>query len=391
VEHAAADIFNGAENQKIMIMQISDVPFVDLKAQYASIKPEIDQAVMTVLANCNFILGNEVEKFEASFAQFLGSKYAIGVSSGLDALRLALEALEIGAGDDVIIPANTFIATALAVSATQARPVLVDMDPRNYNIDPNRIEDAITPSTRAIMPVHLYGQPCDLEPILDIARRHNLFVIEDACQAHGARYQNRRTGTFGKVGCFSFYPGKNLGAYGDAGAAVTDDKDLAEKIARRRNYGQKAKYYHSEKGLNARLDTIQAAVLNVKLKYLDEWNRKRSANALYYREQLKKIEKVQLPEPGPHRDHIFHLYVIRAPQRNQLQQFLSKRNITTLTHYPVPIHMQEAYVSLGYSQGDFPNTEQASSEILSLPMYAELQTSQIDYVAKAIKDFYDQS
>jgi dTDP-4-amino-4,6-dideoxygalactose transaminase len=367
---------------------MDQVPFVDLKAQYASIKAEIDEAVLRVLGNCNFILGREVEEFEENFAKYLAVEHAIGLSSGLDALRLALEALEIGAGDEVIIPANTFIATALAVSAVGAHPVLADIDPISYNIDPNRIEDAITPRTRAIMPVHLYGQPCDLDAVLDIAHRHGLRVIEDACQAHGARYRGRRAGTIGDIGCFSFYPGKNLGAYGDGGAAVTSDKELAEKINRLRNYGQRKKYYHSQKGLNARLDTIQAAVLGVKLKYLDEWNSRRAAHAVHYETLLKQIEEISLPKTGPDRDHIFHLYVIRIKERDRLQQFLAERGITTLIHYPVPIHLQEAYAELGYERGTFPITESASQEILSLPMYGELLTEQIERVSASIIDFF---
>lgn len=371
-------------------MEVLQVPFVDLKAQYAAIKVEVDEAVMRVLSDCNFILGEQVEKFEANFAEFLGCRYAIGVSSGLDALRLALEALGIGAGDEVMIPANTYIATALAVSSVKARPVLVDIDPQSYNMDPNLIKKALTTSTRAIIPVHLYGQSADMETILDIASRHRLFVIEDACQSHGARYHEQRTGTFGDFGCFSFYPAKNLGAYGDGGAVVTNDQKLAEKIARLRNYGQRAKYYHSERGLNARLDTIQAAVLNVKLKHLDEWNRSRATHAMYYSEQLKKIKELKEPQVLPDRDHVFHLYVIRTRMRNQLQEFLSGRRITTLIHYPVPIHLQEAYGDLGYKMGDFPNTERAAAEILSLPMYAELRPSQQRYVIESVNDFYQE-
>jgi dTDP-4-amino-4,6-dideoxygalactose transaminase len=367
---------------------MENIPFVDLKAQYASIKAEVDEAVLTVMGNCNFILGREVEEFEANFAAYLETGHALGISSGLDALRLALEALGIGAGDEVILPANTFIATALSVSAVGAHPVLVDIDSRSYNIDPDRIEAAITARTRAIMPVHLYGQPCDLDPILDIARRHNLRVVEDACQAHGARYRGRRAGTIGDIGCFSFYPGKNLGAYGDGGAVVTADRELAEKMSRLRNYGQQKKYYHSDKGLNARLDTLQAAVLGVKLKYLDEWNSRRAANAALYSRLLEAVEQIQLPAAGRDRDHIYHLYVIRTRERENLQKYLSERGITTLIHYPVPIHLQQAYSELGYQRGDFPITELAADEIVSLPMFAELKVDQIERVAEAISDFY---
>jgi dTDP-4-amino-4,6-dideoxygalactose transaminase len=290
----------------------------------------------------------------------------------------------------VILPANTFIATALAVSAVGAVPVLVEMEQHSYNIDPNRIEEAITARTRAIMPVHLYGQPCDLDQVLEIARRRGLRVIEDACQAHGARYKGRRAGTIGDVGCFSFYPGKNLGAYGDGGAIVTADSELAEKISRLRNYGQRKKYYHSEKGLNARLDTLQAAVLGVKLKYLDEWNGRRTAHAAHYRKLLEMVEQVRLPRTGPDRDHIYHLFVIRVRERDRLQQFLSERSVSTLIHYPVPIHLQEAYAELGYGEGAFPATEAASGEVLSLPMYSELRPEQVERVAASITDFFYQ-
>ena len=306
----------------------------------------------------------------------------------MDALRLGLEALGIGPGDEVIIPANTFIATAFAVSAVRARPVLVDMDPRSFNIDPNLIEQAITSATRAIIPVHLYGQPADMDAIADIARRHKLFVIEDACQAHGARYKGKRTGTMGDIGCFSFYPTKNLGAYGDGGALVTDDARIAERVAHLRNYGQAAGYHHVEKGWTARLDTLQAAVLTVKMKYLDEWNLRRSAHATHYTAQLDEISELRLPEVQPDRDHVFHLYVVRTSQRDQLQAFLSSRQIGTLIHYPVPVHLQKAYADLGYESGDFPETEQAANEILSLPMYPELDSSQRECVTAAVAEFF---
>jgi dTDP-3-amino-3,4,6-trideoxy-alpha-D-glucose transaminase len=388
VEHSEAAVSLNIPNQEVKPMEVCYVPFLDLKAQYQLLKPEMDKTVIAVLESGGFILGEQLEKFEGLFANYLGCRYAVGVSSGLDALRLTLEALNIGSGDEVILPANTFIATAFAVSSVNARPVLVDIDPQSFNIDPNLIEKAITKSTRAIMPVHLYGQPAEMDRVLDIARRHHLFVIEDACQSHGARYKGKRTGTLGDIGCFSFYPGKNLGAYGDGGAVVTDDQKLAERVARLRNYGQQAKYHHNEKGWNARLDTIQAAVLSLKLKYLADWNRKRLAHAIYYNEQLKKIADVQLPEIQPDRDHVFHLYVIRSKKRDKLQDFLNRRKVSTLIHYPVPIHLQKAYAELGYKTGDFPNTERAAAEILSLPMYPELQPSQLDHVVKAITDFF---
>jgi dTDP-4-amino-4,6-dideoxygalactose transaminase len=369
-------------------MEILRVPFVDLTAQYRLLKEEMDRSVIEVLEGGGYILGEPLETFEACFAQYLGCRHVRGVSSGLDALRLGLEALGIGPGDEVIIPANTFIATAFAVSAVRARPVLVDMDPRSFNIDPNLIERAITNATRAIIPVHLYGQPADMDAIADIARRHKLFVIEDACQAHGARYRGKRTGTVGDIGCFSFYPTKNLGAYGDGGALVTNDARIAERVAHLRNYGQAARYQHVEKGWTARLDTLQAAVLTLKMKYLDGWNLRRSALAMHYNAQLGEISELRLPEVQPDRDHVFHLYVVRTGQRDQLQAFLKSRQIDTLVHYPVPMHLQKAYADLGYEPGDFPETEQAAHEILSLPMYPELPSSQQGCVIEAVTEFF---
>lgn len=366
------------------------VPFLDLKAQYTSIKDDVDQAVLTVMNNCNFILGREVEEFETQFAHFLNVEHAIGVSSGLDALRLALEALRIGAGDEVIIPANTFIATALAVSGVGARPVLVDIEAHSYNIDLNLIEAAITSQTKAIMPVHLYGQPCNIEELINLARKYNLYVVEDTAQSHGAHYRGKSAGTLGDAGCFSFYPGKNLGAYGDGGAVVTNDAAIATRLRQLRNYGQEKKYYHVEKGTNSRLDTIQAAILNVKLKHLADWNRRRAANAALYNELLLGIEQVTVPQILPDRDHVFHLYVVRVKERERLQQYLSERGISTIIHYPIPIHMQEAYKDLAYAEGSFPVTEKAAAEILSLPMYSELQADQIEYVAASIAEFYQQ-
>jgi dTDP-4-amino-4,6-dideoxygalactose transaminase len=309
------------------------------------------------------------------------------VASGLDALKLALEALGIGPGDEVIVPAHTFIASALAVSAVGARPVLVEVDEASFNLDPAHIEAAITPRTKAIMPVHLYGQPADMDPILALARRYNLRVIEDASQAHGARYRGQRVGTLGDVGCFSFYPGKNLGAYGDAGGLVTNNAELAEKVRFLRNYGQEVKYKHVVKGYNLRLDTLQAAVLGVKLRYLDAWNARRAAHAAVYTHALEGVGDLQLPRVITG-DHVFHLYVIRTRQRDALQAHLNQRGIATVIHYPVPIHMQPAYADLGYGRGTFPITERLSEEILSLPMYAELTAEQQDYVIAAVKDFF---
>lgn len=364
-----------------------NVPFLDLQIQYRSLQPDVDRAIATVLGNCNFILGKEVEDFERAFAEFLETDYALGISSGLDALSLGLRTLGVGPGDEVIIPANTFIASALAVTGVGATPVLVDIDPTTFNIDPTLIEAAVTPRTRAIMPVHLYGRTCDLDPIMDIARLYDLRVIEDASQAHGARDKGRRVGTIGDIGCFSFYPGKNLGAYGDGGAIATPRKDLADHIARLRNYGQEKKYHHSEKGFNHRLDTLQAAVLGVKLKHLETWNGLRAAHAARYTELLANIPGIltpEIPEPGA---HVFHLYVIRSQRRDELQKFLAEKGVSTIIHYPIPIHLQEAYRDLGHAPEAFPHTTQLAKEILSLPMFPELTDDQIDFTAEAIREF----
>jgi dTDP-4-amino-4,6-dideoxygalactose transaminase len=363
------------------------VPFVDLVAQYRTISSEVGIAVNDVLSQCNFILGAPVDQFERAFADFVGCQYAVGVSSGLDALRLALAGFGIGVRDEVIIPANTYIATALAVTAQGAKPVLVDCDPATYTIDTSRIERAITARTRAIIPVHLTGQSADMDPILDLAAQHGLRVIEDAAQAHGTRYKGRTCGAIGDAGCFSFYPGKNLGAYGDGGLVTTNDKVLADRIRRLRNYGQQQKYEHTEKGLNARLDTIQAAVLNVKLKYLAGWNEDRARHAASYANRLQGLKGLRLQSCSPVSTHIFHLYIIESDRRNALQQYLEERGIQTGIHYPKPIHLQSAYKDLGYSIGDFPETERLANQMLSLPMFPELTEQQINLVCDTVASF----
>jgi dTDP-4-amino-4,6-dideoxygalactose transaminase len=359
-----------------------NVPFVDLKAQYQTIRDEVRAEVDNVFESTQFILGDAVEKFERDFAGYLGVKHVIGVGSGLDALRIALEAAGVGAGDEVIIPANTFIATALAVSATGAKPVLVDCREDTYQIDPALIEPAITPRTKVIMPVHLYGQAADIKAIVEIARNHRLEVIEDAAQAHGTRFMGQRCGTFGLAGCFSFYPGKNLGAYGDGGAVVTNDDDFAKRVHSLRNYGQKQKYVHVEKGTNSRLDTVQAAILNVKLRHLDDWNAARRAHAALYSDSLS--EDFIVPALDPRSEHIFHLYVVRTRNRDELQTHLNSRGIQTGIHYPIPIHLQEAYRDLGLGKGSFPVTEKLADEIISLPMFPELSQHQIEFVLEAL-------
>lgn len=367
-----------------------NIPFVDLKAQYATIKAEIDAAVSGVLERCDFILGKAVDEFERDFAAYVGAKHCVSVASGTDALFLALKALEIGVGDDVLVPANTYIATALAVTQTGARPVFVDMHPASFNMDPADLEDRITPKTRAVIPVHLYGQPADMNTIMAFARKHGLKVVEDACQAHGAMYAGMRCGTFGDAAAFSFYPGKNLGAYGDGGAITTSDPVLAEKVKLLRNYGQRVKYEHDMKGGNSRLDTLQAAVLSVKLKRLDGWCRKRFAHAVRYCGLLKDERFVKTPvfDSFAELSHVFHLFVVRVPRRNELLAHLKDKGVNCVIHYPIPIHLQKAYCELGYSRGAFPESESAADEIISLPMFPELTGDQIEYVVDQLRAFY---
>jgi dTDP-4-amino-4,6-dideoxygalactose transaminase len=366
---------------------MTTIPFVDLQAQHRALERELSAAVAEVMGKCDFILGGAVEKFENEFAQFIGAKHAVGVASGLDALSLSLRAAGVGQGDEVIIPANTFVATALAVTAAGARPVLVDCNEATFNIEPARIEAAITPRTKAIMPVHLFGQPAEMDAIVAIARRRNLIVIEDACQSHGAKYKGQTTGTFGLTGCYSFYPAKNLGACGDGGALVTNDDALAAKVRLLRNYGQKQKYAHVVQGTNSRLDTLQAAILRVKLRHLAEWNEARARHAAAYSQKLADI--VRTPRIAPNCTHIFHLYVIRVPKRAELQKFLAERGVQTVIHYPVPVHLHEAYADLGHKRGDFPVSERLADEILSLPMFPELRDEQIHFVCDAIHKYYE--
>jgi dTDP-4-amino-4,6-dideoxygalactose transaminase len=366
------------------------VPFVDLAAQHASIQTEIHAAIQPVLSQCNFILGTQVQEFEQAFARFVGTEHAVGVSSGLDALHLALVALDVGPGDEVILPANTYIATALAVSVVGARPVLVDCDTRTYNMDVSLIEPAITPNTKAIIPVHLTGQSADMDPILEIADSHSLYVVEDAAQSHGSLYKGRPCGSIGNVGCFSFYPGKNLGACGDGGMVTTNDARLTERLRRLRNYGQQAKYQHVEKGLNARLDTLQAAILAVKLRYLPHWNEARARHAEQYREMLRGVGDLTLQKVVAYSTHIYHLFIVETGQRAALQEHLKAAGISTNIHYPIPIHLQQAYRELGYSKGHFPKAEQLAERMLSLPMFPELRSDQIQRVAEEIRKFFSQ-
>jgi dTDP-4-amino-4,6-dideoxygalactose transaminase len=364
----------------------NEVRFVDLGAQYRALAAEIDPAMAAVLRDTDFILGRAVSQLEEEFAVFCDSSYAVGVDSGTSALELSLRAFDIGPGDEVITVANSFIASALAVSHAGAKPVLVDCNPENYTIDVSLLEQAITPRTRAIIPVHLYGQPADMDRILEIARKNNLVVIEDACQAHGARHKGKRAGSLGHAAAFSFYPGKNLGAYGDGGMVVTKDQQIAKTLQKLRNYGQEQKYKHVSKGYNRRLDTLQAAILRVKLRHLDPWNSSRRQLAGLYNEALKGAGVVT-PTVEPYAEPVWHLYVIRARKRYALQAYLTSQGVMTGIHYPVPIHLQPAYSDLGYKKGDFPVTEAYAEEVLSLPMYAELPADAVQYVADTIREF----
>ena len=359
------------------------IPLLDLSAQYASIRQEIDDAIDRVIQASDFILGAELELFEGEFASFCGAKHCVGVDSGLSALELVLRAWGIGPGDEVITAANTFIATALAISSTGATPVFVDVDPRSCNIDPDAVRAAITPRTRAIIPVHLYGLPAEMDAMNEIAADRGLAVLEDACQAHGARYKGKRTGSLAHAAAFSFYPGKNLGAYGDGGGIVTNDAALAEQLRSMRNCGQKAKYVHLSKGFNHRLDTLQAAILRVKLRHLDAWNAMRDRHARSYHDLLSG-SSVGLPHRFDGVESAWHLYVIRTPFRNKVKAHLDTRGIATQMHYPIPIHLQAAYADAGYRKGDFPVTERLSDEVLSLPMYAELDHRSLEQVADAV-------
>lgn len=366
-----------------------NVPFVDLKEQYSAIRHQLEPALQDVFRDTAFILGKYVARFEQEFAAFCGVRHAIGVNSGTDAITLTLKAMNLGPGDEIITAANTFIATAEAIVHAGCKPVFVDISQDTYNLNPHELEEKITPKTKAIIPVHLYGQPADLEAIMQVARRHNLLVIEDAAQAHGAQYHGRRVGSIGDAACFSFYPSKNLGAYGDGGAIVTNDDSLALKIRHLRDHGSVQKYQHEMVGYNSRLDALQAVVLSVKLKYLDQWNAMRARNAHLYNELLSEIPGVVTPQVLPDVQHVYHLYVIRLTRgdRNRLQAHLKAHGIETGIHYPQPVHLTKAFAHLGYREGDFPIAERCARAILSLPMYPELRAEQIEHVAQEIQSF----
>lgn len=367
------------------------VNFVDLKVQYKTIKKEIDIAIKDVVDNTAFIMGDRLKNFENNFAKSHKADYCLGTSSGTDALHLALWTLNIGLGDEVIVPVNTFFATAEAVSLTGAKPIFVDNNHESYNIDVNKIEEKITENTKAIIPVHLYGQSSDLDPIVKLSEKYDLKIVEDCAQAHLETYKNTPVGTFGDIGCFSFYAGKNLGAYGEGGAVITNNKELFDKMSLIRAHGSIIKYHHDLIGHNYRLEAIQAVILNVKLKYLAKWNEMRRYNANLYNKYLENVEEIILPKKMDYAKHVYHLFVVRAKDRDVLQKFLANNGIYTGLHYPIPNHLQKAYRFLKYKKGDFPIAEKYANEILSLPMYPELKETEIKYVCDKIKEFYSNS
>jgi len=370
------------------VEQARDVPFVDLRAQYDAIESEVRAAIEGVLRRGDFILGEGVYRFEAEFALYCDAAYGIGVDSGTSAIELAVRAFGIGPGDEVITAANTFIATALSITHAGATPVLVDVNPVNYTIDPDLLEAAITERTKAIIPVHLYGHPAEMDRIMEIARMHDLVVIEDASQAHGARHRGRKVGSLGDAAAFSLYPAKNLGAYGDAGIVVTNDAEIAETVTLLRNYGSKEKYRHDLPGFNRRLDTLQAEVLSIKLRYLDGWNAARQDHARRYAELLGVVTgDLVLPAVSAWAEPVFHVYAIQLEQRDQLRKHLEQRGISTVIHYPIPIHLQPAYAELEHRRGDFPVAEALADRVISLPLYAEISENDIEFVADAVRMF----
>jgi len=363
------------------------VPFLDLKRQYSAIKPDIDAAIERVLGHTQFILGPEVKQFEENLAKYCGSKFAIGCASGTDALLLSLRACGVGAGDEVITTTFSFFATAGVISRLGATPVFVDILPDNYNIDVKLIEKMITEKTKVILPVHLFGLCADMDEILNIARNHNLRIVEDAAQAIGSTYKGKKAGTVGELGCFSFFPSKNLGAYGDAGAVVTNDEDLADKIRMLRVHGSRKKYYHETVGYNSRLDTFQAAILDAKLRRLDNWTKKRRENAEFYNKTFSSLS-LQLPQEEPGKYHIFHQYTLAVPKREQFKEYLKQKEIGCDTYYPLPLHQQECYKELVKRNGSLPVAERKAQEVVSLPIFPELTEEELNYVAESVTCFF---
>ena len=366
------------------------IPLADLKAQYLSIKNDIDEAIWRTIENTQFILGPEVKALERNIASYIGVKHAVGVASGTDALLISLMACGIGPGDEVITTPFTFIATSETINRCGAVPVFIDIDPETFNINTTKIESKINRKTRAILPVHLYGQTAQMDDILHLARKYNLKVVEDCAQAFGAAYRGKKVGSIGDVGCFSFFPSKLLGAYGDGGMVVTDDGKIAETAEMVRNHGGKDKYFVTVHGFNSRLDSLHAAILQVKLKYIDEWIDKRRQQARLYFELFNTIRGIHVPEVASGSYHVFNYYTIRATERDKLQKHLNSKGIATAIYYPLPLHLQEIYKPLGYKVGSFPESERAAKEVLSLPMYPELEDKDIEYIAEQIGSFYEQ-
>jgi len=365
-----------------------EIPFLDLKTQYQFIKDEILFSIENVLDNTSYVLGKPVKEFEENFAAAHNGKHCIGVSSGTDGNHMVLWALGIGPGDEVIIPVNTFIATAWGATLCGAKPVFVDCHPESYNIDPEKVEAAITPKTRAIVAVHLYGQPADMDPLREIASKHNLLLVEDCAQAHLSEYKGKKVGSLSLASSWSFYPGKNLGAYGEAGAVMTNDDELAKKFRMMRDHGTEKKYNHEIYGHNYRMESIQGSVLGVKLKYLSRWTEQRRKVAQQYDTLLKNVGDIIFPKEMPYAKHVYHLYVIQTTKRNELQSYLTSKGIGTGLHYPMPLHLQRCFSNLEYKRGDFPMAEQLAERCLSLPMFAEMTNEQIGYVVDAIREFF---
>jgi len=364
-----------------------NIPFIDLKVQFKQIEHEVVPMITEAMADGAFIGGEQVFSFEEEFAEYCTSKYCVAVNSGTDALRFALIAVGVGPGDEVITVPNTFIATTEAISQVGAKPVFVDVYSHTFNMDVSKLEEKISDNTKVVIPVHLYGRPADMDPIMEIAGKNGIAVIEDSCQAHGAIYKNKRAGSMSSVGCFSFYPGKNLGAFGEGGAIVTQDEAIAQKVRMIRDHGQRKKYFHDLEGYNGRLDAIQAGVLRIKLKRLDDWNKRRRQNAAYYNELLSDVPSITLPNEEEFVESVYHLYVILADDRDGLQNYLRLKDIATGLHYPLPLHLQKAYTHLGHKEGDFSVTENIADRLLSLPMFPELTREQIEYVVKSIKEY----
>ena len=365
------------------------IPYLDLRAQMKPLRAELDAVIARTLDNCSFCLGPDVVQFEKDFAKFCGAEYCVAMNSGTSALHIALLLLNVGPGDEVITTPFTFVATSWAISYVGATPVYVDIDDATFNLDPKLVEKAITPKTKAVMPVHLYGQPFNVEPILEICRKHKLPLVEDSAQSHGAKFNGKVIGTFGEISCFSFYPGKNLGAAGEGGALVTNNADFAQRARALREHGSTVRYYHDEVGFNYRMEGIQGAVLGIKLKHLNDWTRERQRVAKRYSELLADTP-LQLPLEASFAESAYHLYVVRHPKRDELKKFLEENQVGCALHYPLPLHLQKCYASLGYKNGDFPVAEKAGRECLSLPIYPELTDAQIERVAAVVKKFFGQ-